>query len=189
MYRKIIKPSLDFIIALILIIIFSPLMIVVATIIYIDLGKPIYNLRREREGKGRKTFIMYKFRTKTIDRNNLSKEGEYTKTSKIIDSFRLNELPQLFNVLKGDMSLIGPRPFIPGDNLQEGEVSEKRYLLKPGITGLAQVSGGRAIYHRQKLKYDVEYYDNLNFKTDMKIVYKTICKLTSDSIDKRVKKK
>lgn len=180
MYLKYIKPILDIIISLILIIILMPIMLIVGLITLLDLGFPIYNEKRFREGKNKVPFIMYKFRTKT-----LTKDGEphYTKISKIIDKLRLNELPQLFNVLKGEMSLVGPRPFIPDEKLFEGEISEKRYLVKPGITGLAQVNGGRKIYHKQKLKYDEVYYDNISFSLDLKIVLKTFFRLVELRID------
>lgn len=167
MYRNFIKPLIDFIVALILIIILLPIMIMVLIITYLDLGKPIFNERRLREGKHKKTFVMYKFRTKLLGKH------EYTKISKKIDRCRFNELPQLFNVIKGDMALVGPRPFIPGDDLPKDKISDKRYLVKPGITGLAQVNGGRNITHKDKLKYDIEYYDNMNFWLDFKIILKT----------------
>ena len=117
---------------------------------------------------------MYKFRTKKHNWENLPYRERYTKVSWTIDRLRLNELPQLFNVLKGDMSLVGPRPFIPGEKLPPGEISPKRYLVRPGMTGLAQVNGGRYLTHKEKLKYDVIYYDNLSFKEDFKIILKTI---------------
>ena len=112
---------------------------------------------------------MYKIRTKKLPENK-----EFTKISYYIDRFRLNELPNLINVIKGDMSLVGPRPFIPGDKLPSGKISKKRYLVRPGITGLAQINGGRSITHKDKLKYDIIYYDNLSFMLDLKIILKTI---------------
>lgn len=187
MYKNFGKPLLDFILSLILIILLSPLIIIITIIIYIDLGKPIYNLRREREGKNKKIYTMYKFRTKALDQDGTTNCNNFTKISKIIDKYRLNELPQLFNVLKGDMSLVGPRPFIPNDDLYPGEISYKRYMVKPGITGLAQVHGGRNIYHKQKLAYDVEYHDNLSFKLDLKILIATGKRLIQNSLDKRNK--
>ncbi len=172
MYKKYIKRLLDFIISLILIIVLAPLMIIIALIVLIDLGLPIHNEIREREGLNKKIFIMYKFRTKKLKSKNL--KNKFTKVSRVIDRTRLNELPQLFNVLKGDMSLVGPRPFIPGDDLPAGEISPKRYLVRPGMTGLAQANGCRNLTHKEKLKYDVIYYDNLSFKNDFKIIMKTI---------------
>ncbi|MBQ8234543.1 MAG: sugar transferase [Bacilli bacterium] len=174
MYKKYVKQVLDFIIALLLLLILSPIIVLVAIITYIDLGSPIFNERRTREGKNKKTFVMYKFRTKKMSYQDVENSNRYTKVSCIIDKYRLNELPQLINVLKGEMSLVGPRPFIPNDDLPNDEISEKRYLVKPGITGLAQVSGGRTLTHKQKLKYDEIYYDNLSFKLDLQIILKTI---------------
>lgn len=177
MYRKYIKRILDIILSIILILLLWPVMLIVSLITLIDLGLPIHNEIREREGKGGKIFIMYKIRTKKLNSNNLPYRQRYTKISWFIDGSRLNELPQLFNVLKGDMSLVGPRPFIPNDVLPNAKPNSKRYLLKPGITGLAQVNGGRSLTHNQKLKYDDIYYDTLSFKTDLKICLLTIFKV------------
>ena len=171
MYRKYFKRIIDFFLALIFIILTFPIMIIVAIITFINLGLPICNEIREREGLNKKVFVMYKFRTKIL--NSGKKGNKFTKVSRFIDKSRLNELPQLFNVLKGDMALVGPRPFIPGDNLPEGKISKKRYLVRPGMTGLAQVSGGRGLTHKEKLKYDIIYYDNLSFKNDFIIILKT----------------
>lgn len=173
-YYTYVKRFLDIIISLALIIILLPVMIITAIILLLDLGFPLHNELRAREGKNKKTFLMYKFRTKKHNWENLPYRERYTKVSWVIDRLRLNELPQLFNVLKGDMSLVGPRPFIPGEKLPPGEISFKRYLVRPGMTGLAQVSGGRYLTHKEKLKYDVIYYDNLSFKEDFKIILKTI---------------
>jgi len=183
MYKNYIKPMLDFVIALILLIILLPVLIITIIITVIDLGLPIYNRLRKREGKNKKVFVMYKIRTKTMPTKANGYKEEYTKTSRIIDRLRLNEIPQLINVIKGDMSLVGPRPFIPGETLPEGRISEKRYKVKPGITGLAQVHGGRHITHANKLKYDEIYYDNLSFKMDLKIILKTIYRLIFHKLD------
>ena len=184
MYRKYFKRLLDIIFSILLILLLWPLMLIIALITLIELGLPIHNEIRERYGLNKKVFIMYKFRTKKLNASKLKYEEQYTKLSHKIDHYRLNELPQLFNVLKGDMSLVGPRPFIPGDKLPEGEISPKRYMVRPGMTGLAQVSGCRLLTHKDKLKYDVIYYDTLSFKTDVKIVFKTILNILKLERDK-----
>ena len=113
---------------------------------------------------------MYKFRT-SLPKPPGTTDKVFTKVSRFIDQSRLNELPQLINVIKGDMSLVGPRPFIPNDStLPKDEISEKRYLVRPGITGLFQVRGGS---HKDKLQCDIEYYDNLSFFLDLKIILLT----------------
>lgn len=183
-YKDILKPVLDFFIALILLVILSPILLIATVITIVDLGFPVYNRRRYREGKNKKTFIMYKLRTKTMPNKKNNYTEEYTKISKIIDKLRINELPQLINVLKGDMALVGPRPFIPGEKLPEGEISPKRYMLKPGLTGMAQVHGGRAITHKEKLKYDEIYYDNISFFTDLKIILSTVIELLFGILDR-----
>lgn len=184
MYKNYIKPLLDFVIALILFVVLLPILIITIIVTIIDLGFPVYNRLRTREGKNKKTFVMYKIRTKTKPTKANGYKEEYTKISRIIDRFRLNEIPQLINVIKGDMSLVGPRPFIPGEELPEGKISEKRYKVRPGITGLAQVNGGRAITHKEKLRYDEIYYDNLSFKMDVKIVLKTIYEVLFHKVDR-----
>ena len=184
MYKNFVKPILDFVIALLLLIILFPVLLITIIITIIDLGFPIYNRLRKREGKNKKTFTMYKIRTKTKPTKSNGYKEQYTKISRIIDRFRLNEIPQLINVLKGDMSLVGPRPFIPGEELPEGRISQKRYKVRPGITGLAQVNGGRAITHKEKLRYDEIYYDNLSFKLDMKIIVKTIYQVIFYKLDR-----
>ena len=174
MYRKYIKRLLDFVLSLIFIILLSPLMLIIALITLIDLGLPIHNEVREREGMNKKTFIMYKFRTKRLRSQMKPNLPKYTKISSVIERLRLNELPQLFNVLKGEMALVGPRPFIPGDKLPKGQISPKRYMVRPGMTGPAQASGGRGLTHKDKLAYDIIYYDNMSFMYDFKIIVKTI---------------
>jgi len=168
-----IKRFLDIFLSLLLLIITLPLLIITIIITLINLGLPLCNERKQREGLYHKEFTMYKIRTKKLHSDNLKREDRYTKVSFIVDMLHLNEIPQLINILKGDMSFIGPRPFIPGDPLPEGEISEKRYLVRPGITGLSQIRGGRFISHEGKLRLDVEYYDNFGFIQDLKILILT----------------
>ena len=190
MYRKIVKPTLDFIFSLLLIIILSPLMLIVAIVTFIDLGLPLHNLLRQREGKNKKTYIMYKFRTKALDPDGTTNSNTYTKISRFIDKTRLNELPQLFNILFGQMSFVGPRPFIPGESEQFNDIMhEERYKMKPGVTGLAQINGGRAISIKRKLDYDVEYYNKMSFLLDLKIILITLGQILTFDVDKANKKK
>lgn len=168
-----IKRLLDIILSLILIIITLPLMVLTILLIIIDLGFPIFNQRRYREGLYKKKFLMLKFRTKKMNVDDLPREQRYTKLSHIIDHLKLNELPQLFNILFGQMSFIGPRPFIYGEELPEGKISEKRYYVRPGLTNLSYVTKGGLLTHKQKLSYDIEYYDNFGLKQDLIIFFKT----------------
>ncbi len=190
MYRKIVKPTLDFIFSLLLIIVLSPIMLIVAIVTFIDLGLPLHNLLREREGKNKKTYIMYKFRTKALDPDGTTNSNTYTKVSRFIDKTRLNELPQLFNILFGQMSFVGPRPFIPGESEQFKDIMhEERYKMKPGVTGLAQINGGRAISIKRKLDYDVEYYNQMSFLLDLKIIVITLGQILTFDVDKANKKR
>lgn len=171
-----IKRLLDIILSIILIIITLPLMLITAIILIFNLGFPLFNQRRYREGLNKKKFLMFKFRTKLMNSDNLPRKERYTKLSGLIDNLKLNELPQLFNILFGQMSFVGPRPFIPGEKLPEGKISEKRYYVRPGLTNLAFVSNNDELTHKQKLLYDVEYYDHFGFKQDLLIFLKTpIC--------------
>lgn len=164
------KRFMDIILSFILIIVTLPVTLIVLLITYIDIGRPLIDIRIPREGLHKKPFYMYKIRTRVYDEN---WNSTYTKVSRRIDNMALNELVQLFNILKGDMSFVGPRAFIVGEKLPEGEISPKRYLVKPGITGLAQVTGGRFKGHKYKLKCDEEYYDNFGFIEDVKILLLT----------------
>ncbi len=173
MYRKYFKRIFDIILAIILIIITFPIMIITGIIIYFDLGRPIFYEFTPREGRYRKPYQMYKFRTKTLNTRGMPDNIRYTKTSKILDITRINELPQLFNILIGNMSFVGPRPFIINEELPPGKISGKRYLVKPGVTGLSQARGAQTVSHKDKLKYDEIYYDNMSFWYDLKIIIKT----------------
>lgn len=168
-----VKRIIDIVLSIILIVITLPIMIISAMLLFISLGSPISNQRRYREGLYKKKFLMYKLRTKKLDVDDKPRKDRYTKLSYIIDKLKFNELPQLFNVLIGQMSFIGPRPFIPGEKLPAGEISDKRYYVRPGLTNLAYVSKNGLASHKTKLKLDVEYYDNFSFKQDFIILLKT----------------
>ena len=168
-----IKRLLDIILSIILIVITLPLMLITLILLIINLGFPIFNQKRYREGLYKRKFIMLKFRTKKMDVDNLPRKERYTKLSHLIDKLKLNELPQLFNILLGQMSFVGPRPFIPNDNLPEGKISNKRYYIRPGLANLAFVAKNEKLTHKQKLLSDIEYYDNFGFKQDLLILLKT----------------
>ena len=168
MYRKYIKRLLDIVLSIFFIIITFPLMIIVALSLLINLGTPLWNQKRLREGLNKKPFKMYKFRTRIMDTYDKPYKERYTKFSYFIDRTHLNELPQLFNVLKGDMSLVGPRPFIPGEPLPSKPPKE-RYLVRPGMTSLAVLHGLGKITHEKKLEDDKEYYKRISFLLDLKI--------------------
>lgn len=168
---KYIKRLLDIVFSIILIIVTFPIMLIVLLITYINIGRPLIDIRIPREGKNKKPFYMYKIRTRVYDELGNS---SYTKLSKTIDKIGLNELPQLFNILKGEMSFIGPRAFICGEKLPAGNINPKRYLVKPGVFSLAQSRGGRFLSYSKTLECDEIYYDNFGFKQDLKIFFKSI---------------
>jgi len=180
MYKNFFKPLFDKILAIILIILFSPIMLIVAIGIYLWDGRPII-FKQKRPGLHGKIFEIYKFRTMTneLDENgNLLPDNKRLKGfGKIIRSLSLDELPQLFNVLKGEMSFIGPRPLLVEYLELYNEEQKKRHDVLPGITGLAQVKGRNAISWRRKFKYDVFYVKHLNFCLDLYIIYLTIIKV------------
>lgn len=165
MYKKCIKRILDIVISLILIVLLIPLFIIMALITKIEFnGKVIY--KQKRIGLNEKEFIMYKFKTM----NDGTKKT--TKISKKIRKIGLDELPQLFNVLKGDMSLIGPRPFIVGDELPS-KYNKLRHTVRPGITGYAQIKGREIFTHKEKLECDDEYIKNISFILDFRVLIDT----------------
>jgi len=179
-YKKFFKPLLDKALALTGLITLSPVMISVAVLIYLWDGKPILFVQ-ERPGYKEKIFKIYKFRTMTNERdkngNLLPDEKRLKGIGKIIRSLSLDELPQLFNVLKGDMSFVGPRPLLVEYLPLYNERQRKRHDVKPGITGLAQVMGRNALSWKEKFEYDVYYVENLSFWLDLKIILLTIWKV------------
>lgn len=176
MYRKI-KRVMDLILATVLIIIFSVPMLIVAICIKIEDGEPIIYKSR-RMGKDLKEFNVYKFRSMKTKReelnSNLSHDEMVTKVGKFIRKTSLDELPQLFNIFKGEMSFIGPRPWIPEYYEWFTEEQNKRASVLPGISGLAQVKGRNGIDIFKKIEYDLEYVENMSFKMDLKCVWLTV---------------
>lgn len=180
MYRHFIKRFFDFLSALIGVILLSPVFLVVLVLLMINnQGKPFFF--QKRPGKNGKIFQVIKFKTMTDNKdkngNLLPDEQRLTKLGVFVRKTSLDEIPQLINVLKGDMSLIGPRPLLPEYLPLYNETQKKRHNLKPGITGWAQVNGRNAISWEEKFKYDVWYVENISFKLDIKIFFLTIIKI------------
>lgn len=180
MYVNLIKPLLDRFGALILLILFSPLILLVTLIIAASMGRPFYFAQR-RPGLHGKIFTIYKFRTMTDERDsheNLLSDAERLKgIGQFIRNLSLDELPQLVNVLKGEMSFIGPRPLLPDYLPLYTPQQARRHDVKPGITGWAQINGRNAISWEEKFGYDVEYVDNISFAFDLKIFFLTLKKV------------
>ena len=173
------KLLFDKTLALLLIIIFSPVYIIVSLLILIKMGNPIL-FRQKRPGKNEKIFGIYKFRTMTNDKdengNLLPDDQRLVGVGKFIRSTSLDELPQLFNVLKGEMSFVGPRPLLIEYLDLYDDKQKKRHNVLPGITGWAQVNGRNAISWEQKFEYDVWYVENKSFWLDVKIRWMTFLK-------------
>lgn len=173
----IIKRILDIIISLIGLILLLPILLIVIIFIYFKLGSPIFFVQ-ERVGKDNKIFKMVKFRSmkNTTDRNGklLSDNERLTKFGKTLRSLSIDELPELLNILKGDMSLIGPRPLLVEYLEFYNEDQIKRHNMKPGLTGWAQISGRNSIKWREKFKLDVWYVKNWTLRLDIKIFFMTI---------------
>ena len=173
MYKKYIKRVLDFLLALIFILFLSPLLLIIFIILLFTLKKEVI-FSQYRIGLNKKPYKIYKFRTMINDTTIPDKE-RITKFGKILRNTSLDELPQLFNVLIGNMSIVGPRPFIYGEKLPNNVIiPDYRYSVKPGITGLAQVHGKRHITHKDKIKYDCIYAKKVSFFMDLSIILKTI---------------
>jgi len=175
-----IKFLFDKILALFLIIIFSPIYIIVSLLILWKMGIPIL-FRQKRPGYKERIFGIYKFRTMTNEKdkdgNLLPDEQRLIGVGKFIRSTSLDELPQLFNVLKGEMSFVGPRPLLIEYLELYNDKQKKRHDVKPGITGWAQVNGRNAISWEQKFEYDVWYVENQSFLLDIKILWMTFLKV------------
>lgn len=179
MYEKYIKRLMDFTLSLIAIICLSWLMAITAILVRIKLGSPIL-FSQERPGRDEKIFKMYKFRTMTDKRdedgNLLPDDVRLTKFGKLLRKTSLDELPELFCILKGDMSIVGPRPLLVKYLPLYNEHQKRRHEVRPGLSGLAQVNGRNAISWEEKFEYDVTYVDNITFIGDVKIILQTVWK-------------
>lgn len=179
MYSKFFKRIFDIICALSAIIVFSWLYIIVAVLVRVKLGKPVL-FKQERPGKNEKIFKLYKFRTMTDQRDengkHLPDEVRLTKFGKFLRKTSLDELPEAFNILKGDMSVVGPRPLLVKYLPRYNEQQKRRHEVRPGLTGLAQVNGRNGISWEEKFDWDVKYLDNITFISDVKIIFLTVWK-------------
>lgn len=173
----IIKRIFDFVLALLLVILLSPVMLVCAVVIKIE-DKGAVLFRQQRPGLNEKIFTVYKFRTMSTQTQKdgvaLSDMDRMTRVGKVLRMFSLDELPQLVNVLKGDMSFIGPRPLLVEYLDRYNSEQKRRHNVRPGISGWAQVNGRNAISWEEKFKLDCWYVDNMCIKTDIKILFMTV---------------
>ncbi len=177
MYKKRIKRCLDIVLSLCGIIVLSPVLLVLFILVRVKLGSPVL-FKQERPGKGEKIFTLCKFRTMTDARDEkgelLPDEVRLTKFGRLLRATSLDELPELFNILKGDMSVIGPRPLLVRYLPHYNSFQRRRHEVRPGLTGLAQVNGRNALTWEEKFEYDVRYVDNLTFAMDVRIYFATV---------------
>lgn len=180
MYKLFIKRFLDIVLSISFIIVFWWVYLVVGLCVYYKLGKPVI-FKQLRPGYKGKVFTMYKFRTMTDEKdkngNLLPNDKRLSRFGKLLRATSLDEIPELINVLKGEMSLVGPRPLLVKYLDRYTANQARRHEVKPGITGWAQVNGRNCISWEQKFKYDIEYVDNYSFFMDMKILFLTVKKV------------
>ena len=180
MYSKYIKRVLDIILTVIAFLILLPILLVIYLLVRIKLGKPAI-FKQQRPGKNEKIFTLYKFRTMTDEKNEngelLPDEQRLTKFGKFLRSTSLDELPELINIIKGDMSIVGPRPLLIEYLPLYNEQQKKRHDVRPGLTGLAQVNGRNNLEWEEKFKQDVYYTENVSLWLDIKIILKTVKKV------------
>ena len=180
MYKKFVKRFLDIIISLTALIVLSPVLLIVAILVRIKLGSPVI-FKQDRPGKDGKIFKLYKFRSmsdKKDENGKLLPDAErLTKFGKILRATSLDELPELVNILKGEMSLIGPRPLAVSYLPYYNEKEKHRHDVRPGLTGLAQINGRNALNWEERFSYDIEYVENISFINDLKILFKTVYKV------------
>ncbi|MFC7786757.1 sugar transferase [Rossellomorea sp. GCM10028870] len=179
-YKRFIKRPMDIILSLLALIPLSVVLVIVAILVRIKLGSPIL-FKQKRPGLNEKIFMMYKFRTMTDERDDngelLPDSVRLTRFGKFLRSTSLDELPELFNILKGDMSIVGPRPLLVQYLPLYNEHQKRRHEVRPGLSGLAQISGRNAISWEDKFNLDVKYVDSVSFIGDWNIIFSTIKKV------------
>ncbi|MBP3964825.1 sugar transferase [Paenibacillus lignilyticus] len=179
-YRRFIKRPMDFIVSLTAIIFLIPVLLVVALLVRSKLGSPVI-FKQKRPGLNERVFTMYKFRTMTDEKDVngklLADSIRLTEFGKFLRSTSLDELPELFNILRGDMSIVGPRPLLVDYLSLYNEHQKLRHKVRPGLSGLAQVNGRNAISWEDRFNLDVEYVDNVSFINDWRIIFLTIKKV------------
>lgn len=177
MYKHFFKRLIDFILSLIALIVLSPILLIVAILVKTKLGSPVI-FKQERPGLNEKIFTLYKFRTMTDAKdeqgNLLPDEIRLTKFGKLLRSTSLDELPELFNILKGDMAIVGPRPLLVRYLPLYNEHQKHRHDVRPGFTGWAQCNGRNAISWEEKFDLDVYYTKHVSLLLDIKIILKTV---------------
>ncbi|MCC2429424.1 sugar transferase [Bacillus paranthracis] len=180
MYGRFIKRPMDLILSLIAIIVLSPVFLIVSILVKTKLGSPVL-FKQKRPGLNEEVFMMYKFRTMTDERDAdgelLSDDIRLTKFGKFLRSTSLDELPELFNILKGDMSIVGPRPQLVRDMVFMTPEQRKRHSVLPGLTGWAQVNGRNCVTWEEKLNFDLQYINGISFLGDWRIIFITISKV------------
>ena len=179
-YEKYVKRPLDCVLSMLALVVFSPALLIIAILVRVKLGSPVI-FQQERPGLNEKIFCLYKFRTMTDERdgegNLLPDEVRLTRFGRMLRSTSLDELPELLNIVRGDMSIVGPRPLavIYLDYYTEEE--HKRHSVRPGLTGLAQVNGRNSISWEEKFSYDLQYISRITFVGDLYILWKTVGKV------------
>ena len=180
MYKHVVKRMLDIVISLIVLIILSPLYLVLIALVRVNLGAPVF-FHQDRPGKNEKIFRLYKFRSmndkRDADGNLLPDEVRLTTFGKLLRKSSLDELPEFYNILKGDMSFIGPRPLLVSYLPYYTARERHRHDVRPGLTGLAQVNGRNALMWEERFKYDLYYVKHCSFALDMKILQMTVKKV------------
>lgn len=177
MYEKFVKRWIDFMIAGIAIIVLSPIFLILAVMVKVKLGSPVF-FKQLRPGMNEKIFCLYKFRTMTDAKDNMGNplpdELRLPPFGKKLRSTSLDELPELYNILKGDMSIVGPRPLLVKYLPLYNERQRKRHRVRPGFTGLAQINGRNHISWQEKFEWDVKYAGHVTFLEDLRIILRTV---------------
>lgn len=186
MYQRFFKRFFDVVLSLSALIVLSPVLLFVAVLVRVKLGSPVI-FHQDRPGRNEKIFRMYKFRSMTDARDEngglLPDSERMTEFGRKLRATSLDELPELWNILKGDMSIVGPRPQLVRDMVFMTPEQRRRHTVRPGLTGWAQVNGRNAILWEDRLRHDLEYIDRVSFREDVKIIFMTVgCLLRHDDV-------